>query len=869
MPVLTSKDIRQGFIAFFEARGHKFVPSSPVVPTDDPTLLFANAGMNQFKPVFLGLREAEVPRAVNSQKCIRAGGKHNDLEEVGKDGTHHTFFEMLGNWSFGDYYKKEAIAWAWELLTGLWELPKERLFATVHNSDSEAFDLWKANTDIDPAHISYHDDKDNFWEMGDTGPCGPCSEIHFDRGEGFCDRSHESGHVCAVNGDCARYIELWNLVFIQYKREEDRSLTPLKHKYVDTGAGLERVTQVLQDKRSNYETDLFYPIIEKLAELSGVAYDPATGVSHRVIADHIRCLCFALADGGFPANEGRGYVLRRILRRAARHGRLLGFAEPFMFHLVDTVIAVMGHHFPELAGKEAYIKMVIRSEEDRFNRTLDKGLEQFDEIVARRDGDAISGKDAFMLYDTFGFPLDLTLILAEEKGIRVDTAGFEAEMEVQKANARKSSKFAYASENAEWTEFSAPTPTMFLGYDQTSAAAKLQRYLIGEDGLLRLQLDQTPFYAESGGQVGDTGRIYNDDFELRVTDTVKQEDAFIHVGHLLRGMLKPGPVTAEIDLERRLDTARNHTATHLLHKALREVVGEHVQQKGSLVTPDTLRFDFTHVKALTRQETEAIEARVNTALRENRPVTVELKSIDQARKDGAIALFGEKYGETVRVVNVKDFSQELCGGTHVRATGEIGLFKIISESSSAAGIRRIEALTGRSAVEYIDALQDSLARLAEKLRVPEKMLETKLDSVLAQQRELEQQLKKLEAKQSSNAAGDLLQGMRDLGGYKLLSAEVDADAAKLRELGDFLKDKAPDAVSVLFARAEGKISILCVVGAQLLPKFHAGRIVGAVAALLGGKGGGRPDSAMAGGRDADKLPEVMNQLPEIIASTNQ
>ncbi|MDD4224274.1 MAG: alanine--tRNA ligase [Candidatus Cloacimonetes bacterium] len=860
----TSKEIRQTFIDFFQERGHSYVHSSPVIPEGDPTLLFANAGMNQFKNIFLGQKEAEVKRAVNSQKCIRAGGKHNDLEQVGKDGYHHTFFEMLGNWSFGDYYKKEAILWAWELLTEVWKLPKDKLYATVHDSDQEAFELWRSQTDIDPAHISFQGDKDNFWEMGDTGPCGPCSEIHIDRGPEHCSQKGEIGHVCEICGDCGRYIELWNLVFIQYNREADRSLTPLKDKFVDTGAGFERLVQVLQGKNSNYETDLFLPIIERVAELSGVAYSPENGTSHRVIADHVRCLCFALADGGFPSNEGRGYVLRRILRRAARHGRLLGFAEPFIFHLVDPVIASMGHHFPELAGKESYIRMVIKAEEERFNATLDKGLEQFDQIRAQLQGDLIPGKDAFMLYDTYGFPLDLTLILAAEQNLRVDTAGFEKEMAAQRARARESSRFAYVGDSADWIELEPSTPTVFLGYDEFSAPARIQRYRVGEEGLLQLQLDRTPFYAESGGQLADTGRIFNAGFELSVSQVVKNGEHHIHIGKLTRGSVNADPVTAEIDLPRRRDIMRNHTATHLLHKALRGVLGEHVQQKGSLVGPEHLRFDFTHMRALTRAELDAIENTVNAAIRDNRTVSVQIKDIDTARAEGAIALFGEKYAAQVRVVSVSGFSQELCGGTHVSASGEIGLFKIVSESSSAAGIRRIEALTGRAAEQFVLDLQRQLGRLAEKLQVPEKMLESKVETLQNRVQELDQQLKQVDAQQAGAEAAELLRGIQDLGDFQLLAAKREADAAKLRELGDSIKDKAPGAVALLFSVLDNKVTVLCVVGETLRPRFNAGNVVKTVSARLEGKGGGRPDSAMGGGTRPDLLDEVIEQLPQII-----
>jgi alanyl-tRNA synthetase len=862
--MLGSKEIRQSFIDFFRKRGHSFVHSSPVVPFDDPTLLFANAGMNQFKDIFLGKRKAEVSRAVNSQKCIRAGGKHNDLEEVGKDGYHHTFFEMLGNWSFGDYYKKEAITWAWELLTSVWGLPRESLYATVHHTDQEALGLWTSQTDIDPRHVSYHGDKDNFWEMGETGPCGPCSEIHIDRGARFCDKAQVPGHRCEVNGTCSRYIELWNLVFIQYNREQDASLTPLSSKYVDTGAGLERITQVLQDKHSNYETDLFLPIIDRIAELSGKTYSPEEGVSHRVIADHVRCLCFALADGGFPSNEGRGYVLRRILRRSARHGRLLGFAEPFMFHLVDTVTGIMGHHYPELAGKEAYIKMVIKAEEERFNQTLDTGLAHLGEICAKAVGDTISGRDAFLLYDTYGFPLDLTVILAEEKNLKVDLAGFSEQMQKQKERARSSSKFAYADDDSEWIEFSSSTPTRFLGYELYAANARIQRYRIAEDGRLQLQLDQTPFYAESGGQVGDTGRIHNQDFELAVEDVRKVGDGFAHICSLIRGIVSDREVRAEIDLERRRDIARNHTCTHLLHKALKAVLGEHVQQKGSLVAPDYFRFDFTHVRGLDPREANEIESIVNAAIQDNRPVQTEILPLAEARKQGAVALFGEKYADQVRMVTVKDFSKELCGGTHVQATGEIGLFKITSESSSAAGIRRIEAVTGRAALNWISTLQTELVAVAGKLKVPQNAVLTKIDAIQEQLYNLEGEIRRLNGQQSLARVDEMLKHAVFLDGFRLLATAVEASPEQLRSLGDAIRDKAQDLIAVLFAAHEEKVSILCVVGSGLLPRFHAGRIVSAVAGLLGGKGGGRPESAMAGGRDPLRIPQALQAVEGIV-----
>jgi len=865
--VLSSKEIRQQFIDFFISKGHTFVPSSSVIPENDNTLLFANAGMNQFKSIFLGQKEITHKRVVNSQKCIRAGGKHNDLEEVGKDGYHHTFFEMLGNWSFGDYYKKEAITWAWELLTEVWKIPKDKLYATVYKTDSEAFELWQKETDIDATHISYFDDKDNFWEMGETGPCGPCSEIHIDRGISHCTMQNVPGHICEINGICSRYIELWNLVFIQYNRQADKTLSPLKNKFVDTGAGFERLTQVLQDKNSNYETDLFMPLINKIEELSGVAYTQETGMPHRVIADHLRCLCFALADGGFPSNEGRGYVLRRILRRAARYGRLLGFAEPFLHLLVPLVIEQMGHHFSELNGKEDYLKMVIKAEEERFNKTLDTGLEKFTEITQKLQGEVISGADAFTLYDTYGFPLDLTAILAAEKGLKIDYAGFEKEMQNQKERARKASKFTLSVNNEEWIELSPVTATAFVGYTETAVQSYIQRYAVQEKGLILIQLAQTPFYAESGGQVSDTGKIYNAAFEVEITDVRKMDDYYLHYGNLTRGMLNNAPVTAEIDIARRKSIARNHTATHLLHKALREVLGEHTVQKGSLVHPDYLRFDFAHFRSLTLEELRKVEDIVNQIVLDNRKVSTTVKNIEDAKKEGAMALFGEKYSERVRVVSVQDFSQELCGGTHISATGEIGLFKIISESSSAAGIRRIEAITGISALKWVQDLQDKLSRIATLLNSPLKNLETKLEATLEQIAELEKEIKTAQAKENEKIVQELLNNATKQENYSLIKTQTNfTNPAELKQIAEQLKARMQGTIAVLFNLYMDKLNILCVVSTDLIPKYNAGKIVAKLAMELDGKGGGKPDIAMAGGKDITKLASVLENVTDFISS---
>lgn len=862
--MLTGKEIRQQFIEFFVSKGHTAVKSAPVIPTDDPTLLFTNAGMNQFKQVFLGIKEPAFPRAVDSQKCIRAGGKHNDLEEVGKDGYHHTFFEMLGNWSFADYYKKEAIAWAWELLTEVWALPKTKLYATIHHSDSESGELWKELTDIEPEHVSVHGDKDNFWEMGESGPCGPCSEIHFDRGAEFCEKNAVPGHICAVNGDCSRYIELWNLVFIQYNRDEKGVLNPLPHKYVDTGAGFERICQVLQGQNSNYHTDLFMPILDKIAAISGVTYFDASGMSHRVIADHIRCLSFALADGGFPSNEGRGYVLRRILRRAARHGRLLNLREPFLYKLVDVIIEVMGHHYLELAEKSQYVKTIIKSEEERFNQTLDTGLVKFSEIVSRSDGTSIPGEAAFMLYDTFGFPLDLTCILAEEKGLTVDTAGFAAEMEKQRTRAREASNFKYELTNIEWIDLNKNTETSFGGYETVKCQSYVNRYACTEDGTWLLQVAETPFYAESGGQVADIGVIHNPHFRVSVTDVKKVNDVIIHYGKLDWGMIEASEVTLEIDTVNRDRIARNHTATHILHKALQTLLGEHVQQKGSLVSPDNLRFDFAHFEGLSREQMRDIEKLVNQQIRKNLPVFTDIMPLEQARNAGATALFGEKYGDEVRVVAITDFSKELCGGVHVQATGNIGLFKIISESSSAAGIRRIEAITGDSSEEFVLGLQQQISLVAHKINAQEKKILEKLDTIQQRTMELEKELDSIKQSQAKGKAQAILDLAADFSKGKVIITKTDAESTDaFRKLGDEVKPLLINTAAVLFAVFEDKVSIQVIISADLLAFYHAGKLAGSIAAFVGGKGGGKPDSAMAGGKDIDKLDFAITETRKL------
>ncbi len=866
---MNSNDIRKQYIEFFQKKEHKIVSSAPVIPIDDPTLLFINAGMNQFKDIFLGKRKPESKRVVNSQKCIRAGGKHNDLDEVGRDGYHHTFFEMLGNWSFGDYYKKEAIKWAWDLLTDVWKLPKNKLYATVHDTDKEAYELWKNQTDIENSHIEYHGDKDNFWEMGNSGPCGPCSEIHIDRGEKYCNLKDDPKHKCKVNGDCHRYIELWNLVFIQFFRDEEGSLIPLENKYVDTGAGFERIVQVLQKKDSNYHTDLFMPIIRQIEEISKVKYNSdERGTSHCVIADHIRALVFALADGGMPSNEGRGYVLRRILRRAARHGHLLKMKEAFLYKLVDVVVDLMGEHFNELKEKQAHFKLIIKAEEERFNLTLDKGLKKFNEIIIKAES-VFPGPDAFQLYDTFGFPLDLTKIMAEEKGLTVDEKGFGIEMEKQKKRARDAAKFDLKTDDIDWVELSDFVPTEFVGYTENSSTCKILKYNL-DDNIVKFVLDKTPFYAESGGQIADTGKIFNNECEIIITDVQKDADQFVHFGKLQKGEISKKEFTAEIDVERRMNIARNHTVTHILHKALKGVLGEHIQQKGSYLHPDHLRFDFTNFKQVDRHKLDIIERAVNKEIRKCMPVKTEVMNIENAKKEGAVALFGEKYGETVRVVSIGDYSKELCGGTHMKFTGEIGLFKITSESSIAAGIRRIEAITGVQAEKYVKILEDEIDEIGRQLNAPSASVLEKINKMISENKNLQVQLKTIRVKTAGNTLDQLLQKAIDIDGTKVVIAKINIpNPGMLRQLGDQLRDKLKSGIGVLFAEVDGKVSILTVVTKDLTNQYHAGKIISKVAELVGGKGGGRPDMAMAGGKNANEIIEAIKKVPEIINRLKQ
>jgi alanyl-tRNA synthetase len=880
---LSSAEIRRQFIAFFEKRGHTFVPSSSVVPWKDPTLLFTNAGMNQFKDVFLGQGTRPYTRAVNAQKCIRVSGKHNDLEEVGRDGIHHTFFEMLGNWSFGDYYKQDAIRWGWELVTEVWKLPKDRLYATVHLEDDEAEIVWKTETDLHPSHISRHG-KDNFWEMGDTGPCGPCSEIHIDRTEEACPEGRKSAHVCGVNvPGCSRFIELWNLVFIQFNRDAGGKLTELPARHVDTGAGFERLCSVLQGVSSNYETDLFFPLIRRIEEITGTAYDRGEGgVGHRVVADHLRSLSFAVADGAMPSNEGRGYVLRRILRRAARFGRTLGVHRAFIYQLVDDLAAMMGDAYPELRARREHIAGVIRGEEESFGRTLDRGIDLFAELIERlkrEDRRILPGDEVFKLYDTYGFPLDLTQLMAREQGFAVDLEGFEAAMAGQRERARRSGKAAlaeHAARNTQIRRLGEFRGTEFIGYtDLEIPDARVIGYSL-EDGRVRLILDRTPFYAESGGQVGDTGWIGAGGWRVDVEDAQKTGDDILHVGRVTAGEEEflqavqnrfPEPVTAHVSFEHRLRTARNHTATHLLQAALRQILGEHVAQAGSLVHPDYLRFDYTHFAKPSEEELDQVEELVNAFITRALPVVWEMTTVDQAKERGAMALFGEKYGESVRLVSVGDVSAELCGGTHVRSTDQLLAFRITSESAVAAGVRRIEAVTGDAALKamlddkrMIRSLQDVLsARGGDVLEKVAKMME--------EQKTLLKRLEMMKASSADSEVGDLLTQAREIRGVRLVTALYDHRTMDdLKTLGDALRAAQTNLVAVLGSSLDGKASLAVVVTDDLIREkgLSAGVLVKEIAAVMGGGGGGRHHLGTAGAKSAEKLPQAIQASESVV-----
>ena len=857
---MTSQQIRQQFLDFFESKQHKIVNSAPVVPFDDPTLLFTNAGMNQFKDVFLGTGTRQYNRAADTQKCIRVSGKHNDLEEVGHDTYHHTFFEMLGNWSFGDYYKTEAITWAWELLTEVWKMPKERLFATVYRTDDESFELWKTKTDINPAHILRFDEKDNFWEMGETGPCGPCSEIHIN----LTDDYDNSKYVNAGTPEC---IEIWNLVFIQYNRDENGKLHDLPSKHVDTGMGFERVCAVMQQKNSNYDTDVFMPLINRISEISDVAYEKEENkIPMRVIADHIRTLTFAIADGAVPGNDGRGYVLRRILRRASRYGRKLNMKEPFLFSLVDVLVETMSDVFPEIKEKQEYVKKIIKSEEESFNRTLDRGIELFETVIndlKAKNGTIIRGEDAFKLYDTFGFPVDLTNVMAREIGFSVDENSFNELMNKQKERGREATKDKFASVNVNFNDLSLfnlsdEAKTEFTGYEEFSSSAKIIG-LKKEDKNDFIILDKSPFYVESGGQTGDTGLITINKDVLYVSDVTKVENKIIHVveNDIEVSLIIGSEILASVDETRRGDIMRNHSVTHFLHAAMRKILGTHVHQAGSLVAPDKLRFDFSHFAKVSEEELRDIEILVNEQLRRNIPLTHHRNiPFDEAKKMGALMFFGDKYGDKVNVVQFGGFSMEFCGGTHVKNSSQIGLFKILSESSIASGVRRIEAVTGAGVEKFI---------LEREARIQKS--EVRINELIEEKKKLEKELAELKLKGKLGGIDSIVSNPTDAGRIKIFKGKVAAtNMDELKSFGDELRSKIKSGIGLLASELEGKVGLVCVVSDDLLKekKFSAGKIVGEVAKILGGAGGGRPHLATAGGKDVTKIDEALKQVDEIV-----
>ncbi|HAB4049651.1 TPA_asm: alanine--tRNA ligase [Salmonella enterica subsp. diarizonae] len=861
----STAEIRQAFLDFFHSKGHQVVASSSLVPNNDPTLLFTNAGMNQFKDVFLGLDKRNYSRATTSQRCVRAGGKHNDLENVGYTARHHTFFEMLGNFSFGDYFKHDAIQFAWELLTGenWFALPKERLWVTVYETDDEAYEIWEKEVGIPRERIIRIGDNkgapyasDNFWQMGDTGPCGPCTEIFYDHGDHIW-----GGPPGSPEEDGDRYIEIWNIVFMQFNRQADGTMEPLPKPSVDTGMGLERIAAVLQHVNSNYEIDLFRTLIEAVAKVTGAT--DLGNKSLRVIADHIRSCAFLVADGVLPSNENRGYVLRRIIRRAVRHGNMLGAKETFFYKLVGPLIEVMGSAGEELKRQQAQVEQVLKTEEEQFARTLERGLALLDEELAKLQGDTLDGETAFRLYDTYGFPVDLTADVCRERNIKVDEAGFEAAMEEQRRRAREASGFG-ADYNAMIRVDSA---SEFKGYDHLELNGKVTALFVDGKAVEAINagqeavvvLEQTPFYAESGGQVGDKGELKGAGFTFAVDDTQKYGQAIGHLGKLSAGALKVGDaVQADVDEVRRARIRLNHSATHLMHAALRQVLGAHVAQKGSLVSDKVLRFDFSHNEAMKPSEIREVEDLVNAQIRRNLPIETHIMDLEAAKAKGAMALFGEKYDERVRVLSMGDFSTELCGGTHATRTGDIGLFRIISESGTAAGVRRIEAVTGEGAMATVHAQSDRLNDIAHLLKGDSQNLGDKVRAVLERTRQLEKELQQLKDQAAAQESANLSSKAVDLNGVKLLVSELAGVEPKmLRTMVDDLKNQLGSTVIVLATVVEGKVSLIAGVSKDVTDRVKAGELIGMVAQQVGGKGGGRPDMAQAGGTDAAALPAAL------------
>ncbi len=854
----TSAELRDQFLKYFESHGHTIVASSPLVPANDPTLLFTNAGMVQFKDVFLGTEKRNYLRATTAQRCVRAGGKHNDLENVGYTARHHTFFEMLGNFSFGEYFKKEAIHYAWDFLTNVVGLPPERLWVTVYAEDDEAAEVWLDDIGIDPERFTRIGTSDNFWSMGDTGPCGPCSEIFYDHGPEI-----EGGPPGTPEEDGDRYIEIWNLVFMQYNRDESGEMTPLPKPSVDTGMGLERLAAVLQNVHNNYEIDLFKSLIEAAGKLTGTR--DLENKSLRVIADHIRSCAFLIVDGVLPSNEGRGYVLRRIIRRAARHGHQLGCKKPFFYQLVAALDDEMGDAYPELRQHRGHVERVLHKEEQRFAETLEQGMRILEDAIAAMQGDVIDGETVFKLYDTYGFPVDLTADVAREKNLQIDQAGFEKAMQAQRERARASSQFNASGSAFKLGDYPA---TRFLGYERYTAEAKVIAILQRDEAIDQLEngdravviLDQTPFYAESGGQVGDVGFIrVGDETEFEVSDTQKQNDVYLHVGHLRNGELSVGDeVTGAIDEGYRRAVMLNHSATHLMHAALRKVLGTHVQQKGSLVAADRLRFDFSHYQPLERDEIIAIEQWVNDQIRGNLETRTETMDMEAAKQAGAIALFGEKYGDVVRVLRIGSDSVELCGGTHVPRAGDIGLFKIVLETGIASGVRRIEAVTGETAVQRFIDSEAKLETAANKLKSSRDDVLQRIEQLQASNRALEKQLEAIKSRQAAQTGGDLASQAKEVKGIKVLAASLDgANVKTLRDTVDQLKNKLGAAAVVLASNDNGKLSIIAGVTRAESEKIRAGDLANMVAEQCGGRGGGRADMAQAGGNQPENLDAAL------------
>ena len=858
----TSNDIRQSFLEFFKSKDHEIISSSSLVPSNDPTLLFTNAGMVQFKDVFLGRESLPYKRAASSQRCVRAGGKHNDLENVGYTARHHTFFEMLGNFSFGDYFKKEAISYAWVYLTDVLKIPESKLWVTVFEDDDDAANIWLKEIGISSKQFSRCGEKDNFWSVGDTGPCGPCSEIFYDHGKEI-----PGGPPGSKDAELDRYVEIWNLVFTQYNRNSDGSLTPIPHPSVDTGMGLERITAVMQGVHNNFEIELFKKIISKIHSFCNTKQIDI--VSSRVVADHIRSCSFLLADGVIPSNEGRGYVLRRIIRRAIRHGNKLGLKEPFFYKLVEVLENQMAQAYPELSKSKTNIESVLLNEEERFAETLDQGLKILDDIIAKIKGDEIQGEDVFRLYDTYGFPVDLTADIAREKNLKVDMKGFNKAMAGQRQRARAASKFdADVAVNTDTNLVSAFTgyerfeqKTSIIGLYQDGRNVKS----LNEGDIGGVILLETPFYAQSGGQVGDRGELFAGDVFFEVEDTKKQGQSHIHLGVLRTGTLKVGDVVrAVVDQKRRHDIARNHSATHLLHAALRKILGEHVLQKGSLVESNRLRFDFSHNDALDTNQIKEIQRLVNTKILDNDETQVQVMPLEKAKSSGAISLFGEKYEDVVRVLNIGgEFSCELCGGTHVERTGDIGAFKITSESGIASGVRRIEATTGIGALDWIESTEDKLQRIAKLLKSDTETVDSKLTAQLEKNRKLEKELLDLKSKLTSSAGSDLIQNAEVIDGISIIARSLDnTDPKNLRDVVDQLKNKLGTAVLVLATVNDSKVSLVAGVTNDTTSRIKAGELANFVAEQVGGKGGGRPDMAQAGGDNPKELESALAKVPQ-------